>query len=224
MTFQPDTFGVKTEEYPLSRRLFLSTPPLGGFAPQSAAAGLIEFALSLKAQPAVREAGFIDQELEQSNAQGVRVAHAQNLPPAPARTDHQASADPGAALLRDIGGTARISTTLRFHANSTALDNKALNDIEVLAQFLRFLRETKSGRRLVFAGFSDSEGAVPRKVALSLERANAARQALVRKDPRNAEVIDARGYGPVLPVACNDSETGRDKNRRVEVWLGLRRQ
>jgi hypothetical protein len=98
MTFQPDTFGVKTEEYPLSRRLFLYTPPLGGFAPQSAAAGLIEFALSLKAQPAVREAGFIDQELEQSNAQGVRVAHAQNLPPAPARTDHQASADPGAAL------------------------------------------------------------------------------------------------------------------------------
>jgi len=210
MVFFPDVFGVKTEEYPLSRRLFLYTPSLGSFAPQSVAAGFIEYALSLKAQPVIRDAGFIDQALDQSNVQSTRVASSR--PPA--------APDPApAALMRDIAGTSRVSTTLRFRANSTILDNKALNDVDVLAQFLRFLRESKSRRRLVLAGFSDTEGSAAKNVALSLERAGVVRQALVRKDPHNADVIDIRGYGPTLPVACNDTEAGRDKNRRVEVWL-----
>jgi outer membrane protein OmpA-like peptidoglycan-associated protein len=33
------------------------------------------------------------------------------------------------------------------------------------------------------------------------------------------EDIEVRGYGELMPVACNDSETGREKNRRVEIWL-----
>ena len=27
------------------------------------------------------------------------------------------------------------------------------------------------------------------------------------------------GFGPVAPVACNTSDEGLSKNRRVEVWL-----
>lgn len=225
MVFPPDTFNVKTEEYPLSRRLFLYTPPLGNFAPQSLAAGLLDFSLSLKAQPVVRESGFIDQELEQSDSQVNRTSRA-NLKlqnPAPQGAAPRAAVDPAGALARDIVGTSRISTTLRFRTNSTALDNKALHDIEVVGQFLRFLRETRSPRRIVLAGFSDAEGGVARNVTLALDRANAVKQALIRKDPRNAEVIDIRGYGPELPVGCNDSDTGREKNRRVELWLSAAR-
>jgi outer membrane protein OmpA-like peptidoglycan-associated protein len=48
------------------------------------------------------------------------------------------------------------------------------------------------------------------------------RQALLRKDLQTARLIDTRGYGPALPVACNESEAGREKNRRVEVWLNSR--
>jgi phosphate transport system substrate-binding protein len=28
-----------------------------------------------------------------------------------------------------------------------------------------------------------------------------------------------RGFGPDLPVASNDTDEGREKNRRVEIWL-----
>jgi outer membrane protein OmpA-like peptidoglycan-associated protein len=36
---------------------------------------------------------------------------------------------------------------------------------------------------------------------------------------RGVERIDARGMGPNFPVASNDSEAGRQQNRRVEVVI-----
>ena len=213
MSFAASTFDVKTEEYPLSRRLFLYSAklPTGSFA-----AGLLEFAMSHSAQDIVRDSGFIDQELEiQPDRQLGRMADIQS-----ARTPGGIRA-PSITLVHDTQETSRLSPTLRFRFNSVALDNKALNDVEILAQFLRFLRETKSERKLLLVGFTDSVGALDKNMAVSLLRASAVRQALLGKlrDPQYARLLEVRGYGPDLPVACNESEFGRDKNRRVEVWL-----
>jgi phosphate transport system substrate-binding protein len=209
MTFAPSTFGVKAEEYPLSRRLFLYS---GKLPDASFAAGLLDFSLSMAAQPIVRNSGFIDQEPEwQSANQADRAADAQ--------LGRKGADDPAIMLARDIKNTSRFSATLRFRYSSTELDTKALKDVEVIAQFLVSLRQTKSEKKLILAGFSDSAGSVSRNIALSIERANAVRQALLRKDPQFAPLIDTRGYGPILPVACNETALGRDKNRRVEVWL-----
>jgi phosphate transport system substrate-binding protein len=214
MSFTPSTFGVKTEEYPLSRRLFLYT---GKLPEQSFAAGLLDFSLSVAAQPVVKETGFIDQALEwRAGHQLDRTASAQSARKLKAGPDA-----PFVTLVRDVQETSRISVTMRFRYNSIELDNKALKDVDVLAQFLEFLRQTKPERKVVLVGFSDTAGTVDGNIALSLERANAVKQALLRKlgDPRYARLIDVRGYGPALPVACNENEAGRDKNRRVEVWL-----
>jgi phosphate transport system substrate-binding protein len=230
MTFAPDTFSVKTEEYPLSRRLFLYSVKL---PEQSFAAGLLDFSVSAAAQSVVRDSGFVDQQLEwRAERQTARNADAQS-----ARKLKAGAGAPFVTLVRDVQETSRISTTLRFRSSSTELDNKALKDVGVLAEFLEFLRHAKSQansqarsdgkpdtgteRRVVLAGFSDSAGTVEKNITLSLERANAVKQALLRKlgDPQYAKLIDTRGFGPALPVACNESEAGRDKNRRVEVWL-----
>jgi phosphate transport system substrate-binding protein len=214
MSFAPSTFSVKTEEYPLSRRLFLYS---GKLPESSFAAGLLDFSLSFGAQPVVRDSGFIDRDLEwHAGRQSGRAADAQS-----ARKLKVGGGDPFVTLVRDVQDTSRISTTMRFRFNSTELDNKALRDVDVVAQFLQFLRQTKPERKLVLAGFSDSAGTVDKNIVLSLERANAVKQALLRKlgDPQYAKLIDTRGYGPSVPVACNENETGRDKNRRVEVWL-----
>jgi phosphate transport system substrate-binding protein len=214
MTFAPSTFSVKTEEYPLSRRLFLYS---GKLQEQSFAAGLLDFSLSLAAQPVVRNSGFIDQELEwRAGKQTERASDAKS-----ARKLTAGAGEPFVTLTSDVQETSRISTTMRFRYNSTELDNKALKDVDVLAQFLEFLRKTNQERKVVLVGFSDSAGTVDRNIALSLERANAVKQALLRKlgDPQYAKLIDTRGFGPALPVACNENDAGRDKNRRVEVWL-----
>jgi len=129
--------------------------------------------------------------------------------------------DLSVAWARDLKETSRISATMRFRYNSAELDNKALNDIDILTTFLRFMRETKSERKLLLVGFTDAIGTVGKNVILSLGRASAVRQALLGKlrDPQYAGLIEVRGYGSAFPVACNESEAGRDKNRRVEVWL-----
>jgi phosphate transport system substrate-binding protein len=36
---------------------------------------------------------------------------------------------------------------------------------------------------------------------------------------RGVRAVDIEAMGSALPVASNDSESGREKNRRVEVWL-----
>ena len=53
---------------------------------------------------------------------------------------------------------------------------------------------------------------------LSARRAEAVKFALVQRgvEPQR---IDARGMGPNFPVASNDSEAGRQQNRRVEVVI-----
>lgn len=214
MRFMPSTFDVKTEEYPLSRRLFLYS---GKLPEHSYAAGLLDFAISVEAQAIIRDSGFIDQELEGANRQVGRMTDADSV-----RKRKGVIAEPAAlTLARDIQETSRVSTTMRFRSNSVELDNKALRDVDTLAQFLQFIRESKSARKLVLAGFTDSVGAIDKNMTLSLERANAVRQALLRKlrDPWYARLIETRGYGPAIAVACNENEAGRDKNRRVEVWV-----
>jgi phosphate transport system substrate-binding protein len=214
MTFSPSTFNVKTEEYPLSRRLFLYSGPL---PEQSFAAGLVDFSLSKAAQAVVKESGFINQDLEwHSVGPTDRTAETRS-----ARRLQPGAGQPLITLAHDVEENARISATMRFRYNSVELDNKALKDVDVLAQFLQFLRQRTGGGKVVLAGFTDSAGTVDKNIALSLERAKIVKQALLRKlgDPQYDKLIDTRGYGPALPVACNEDEAGRNKNRRVEVWL-----
>jgi phosphate transport system substrate-binding protein len=89
-----------------------------------------------------------------------------------------------------------------------------VRDIERLAEFLN--QPENRGRKLMLAGFSDSRGSFGRNLGLSRNRAQA-----IAAELRKRNVIPAavEGYGPVAPVACNSSDEGLAKNRRVEVWL-----
>src|SRR5437660_697113 len=56
---------------------------------------------------------------------------------------------------------------------------------------------------------------------LAWKRADAVRRELVALGAqRYAKDVQVEGFGKVLPVACNETELGRQKNRRVEVFLG----
>jgi Outer membrane protein and related peptidoglycan-associated (lipo)proteins len=73
---------------------------------------------------------------------------------------------------------------------------------------------------LLIAGFADSLGSPEINRRLALERAEAVRNALLGVGVKlAADRIEVKGYGEIAPVACNDTEAGRSKNRRVEIWL-----
>lgn len=185
----PSSFTVATEGYELSRRLYLYLPVQGV---KPLAQEFVSFALSAAGQEAVRAAGFVDLTLR-ATATGA-------CQRCPARY---------AELSRS---SRRLSLDFRFRKGSAELDNRGLRDLDRLVAFLR----ENSQSRLVLVGFSDSRGSAPQNSRLSLERAKKISSEL---SERGVRAVDIEAMGSALPVASNESETGREKNRRVEVWL-----
>jgi outer membrane protein OmpA-like peptidoglycan-associated protein len=70
--------------------------------------------------------------------------------------------------------------------------------------------------RLTIEGHSDASGKAETNQTLSEQRANAVRDYLV-KQGLQAGSVSAQGLGISSPVADNNTEEGRQKNRRVEI-------
>lgn len=72
--------------------------------------------------------------------------------------------------------------------------------------------------KIVVEGHTDSAGSEETNRALSLERANAVRDALVENGVSD-DRISVEGLGETRPIADNASQAGRANNRRVEIVL-----
>lgn len=71
--------------------------------------------------------------------------------------------------------------------------------------------------KLYVVGHTDNVGALDGNMKLSADRAQAVVQALVKTHGIEAARLKSFGAGPYSPVASNDAEAGRAKNRRVEL-------
>ncbi|OEC32792.1 phosphate transport system substrate-binding protein [Pseudomonas cuatrocienegasensis] len=182
---------IATEDYPLSRRLFLYAVPTGK-SPWTEA--LLRFAHSSAGQAIVERTGFI----------------AQTLRTVPMQVDAGMPAD-YQALVRNAQ---RLSVNIRFQPGSAELDNKAQRDLTRLVEHLQTLG--KGGDEVVLVGFGDAKADPARAELLSRLRAMAVRRELARAEVYVQQVL---GMGAELPVAANDASAGRLRNRRVEVWL-----
>lgn len=192
----PTSLAVRTEDYPLARRLYLYARPK---AENSLAAEFLAFALSDAGQKIVEESGFVGQALAGAGVAPYRIAGVE-LP---------------APYARRTGGASRVPLNFRFRSGSEDLDNKALADLDRLAAFLK--DPANQGRPVLLLGFTDSVGEEGENRQLSNARAQEVGEQLAAK---GITAVETEGFGEALPVATNDAETGRRKNRRVEVWLG----
>ena len=214
-----NAFSIKTEDYPLARRLFIFTPyPLEGYARR-----LVNF---IKADDRA-DAAFALPPPGAGGEEGAEVPHpATDQQIETARDDHAGSehqretdADPSARRkFADMAAqTERLSITYRFAPGSEELDTKARQDIQRLA---RYLQKKPTQPQVLLAGFTDNIGSLSDNLELAWKRADAVRRELVALGAqRYARDVQVEGFGKVLPVACNDTELGRQKNRRVEVFL-----
>jgi phosphate transport system substrate-binding protein len=123
-----------------------------------------------------------------------------------------ADAPPGYA--NDVSGAAKLNIIFRFRPGSTQLDTKAQADMKRLVELLH--NSTYQGRHVLLFGFSDSLGGNRTNLRLSKQRAQ-----VVAEQLQNSGLVPSlvTGYGKALPVAANETEEGREQNRRVEVWL-----
>ena len=182
---------ISTEDYPLSRRLFFYLRPDES---NSWARALVEFAQSAEGQAIVTANGFIGQQV-----QAMRVAVDASQPRVYQRLAAQAQ---------------RLSVNFRFREGSAELDNKALHDLQRLLDYLK--ANDKQHRQLVLVGFGDPKSDPARAALLSKLRAMAVRRELARAGILPRDIL---GLGEQLPVASNQQDDGRLKNRRVEVWV-----
>lgn len=72
-------------------------------------------------------------------------------------------------------------------------------------------------RKLMVVGHTDNQGAAAHNIELSKKRADAVASVLQTQYGVAADRRLAQGMGRAAPVASNDSDTGRAKNRRVEL-------
>lgn len=186
----PTSFTVTTEDYALSRRLYFYTPPSPG---TPLVAELVSFAMSAQGQAVVRDAGFVDLTVGMHPGASCDA----QCPAAYAAATHHAK---------------RLSLDFRFREGSDEIDSRATRDLDRLTQTLR----AHPDATLLLFGFSDSSGGGTVNLALSRQRAKAIADELATRGITSVEI---EGYGPALPVASNATPAGRQRNRRVEVWL-----
>ena len=187
----PKRMEIATEDYALSRRLYLYAPALQSTSVRD----FVEFAQGPAGQALAERVGFIGQQLR---AEPVRVA--------PDMPDEYRALTEGAR---------RVSVNFRFGSGLTYLDGKALRDLQRLVGFLG--SDDMRGHEVALIGFSDAKEVSPiDAILLSNDRADYIAQQLNRA---GVPVRRVRGMADVSPVASNDGDPGRSRNRRVEVWV-----
>lgn len=204
---------IKTEDYPLTAPMFLYLPAR---RLPKLVREFLAYGRSPAAQTVIRRAGFVDQAAEEIpiNVQGDRFANAIRA----------AGPEIGLAQLQRmldvLTPMARLTISFRFEAGSARLDAQSRSNVQQLARALE--AGSYDARELLFAGFSDGDGPAGPNREIAMARANAVRTAVVSA----AETIDLSrvnfkvdGFGEALPMACDDSDWGRQVNRRVEVWV-----
>ena len=103
---------------------------------------------------------------------------------------------------------------LNFETNSTQLTADSQSTVTNLSQILIAYPTAQ----LQLSGHTDNTGAPDANQNLSLARANAVKQMLVDRGIA-ADRIATIGYGQDRPIASNDTEEGRAKNRRLELTV-----
>ena len=128
----------------------------------------------------------------------------------PTADDPRPSSTIAASL--DQGGSA-VLDDLVFASGAANLSD---GDYPSLAAVAAWLQANPDGT-IALVGHTDASGSLAANTALSERRAEAAAEMLVSRFDVDPARVEAKGVGFLAPRATNQTEEGRQKNRRVEV-------
>jgi phosphate transport system substrate-binding protein len=207
-------FAIQTEEHPLTLRWYhyaLATGTTSEFA-----RNVGQYIPTDAGQESIASRGLVTQQLQivPMQDQGARL-----LSTVLSGDTDRASNNVMRGYFDQASNARRISTSLRFLSGNATLDNKAEGDISRISEIVRS-NEYEGYEVLVF-GFSDSYGSMAANLALSERRAEAVKDVLLLDNPGYLDSAAVRSYGigPIAPVGCNETNEGREQNRRVEIWI-----
>jgi len=149
---------------------------------------------------------ILSNKLGQGEQFKVAVTYDKDLDPLAALPTPQECADEAATVLS--------KSKITFPPGSAEIDGQTATIMDALAKIL----EDCATAKLEIAGYTDSQGSEEGNRALSQARAEAVLLALQGRGVDVAN-ISAKGYGEANPIADNDTDAGREANRRIEFAL-----
>ena len=101
-----------------------------------------------------------------------------------------------------------------FETGKADIRPSSFRFIDEVAEYMRLKKDLV----IEISGHTDNVGTPESNLKLSQDRADAVRNYLIKKGVASGRVT-AKGYGDTQPVSSNDSESGRQQNRRTEVRI-----
>lgn len=120
------------------------------------------------------------------------------------------SAEECVEMINAAGNRRKIT----FAPSSSEIEDDALETIDAIAEILRDCQTVQ----IEISGHTDSQGREVMNEQLSQARADAVLNAIMARRVLTSN-LTAKGYGESQPIADNDSEAGREANRRIEFRL-----
>ncbi len=101
---------------------------------------------------------------------------------------------------------------LLFDTGKSTLQPGSEQELDNIAEILKAFPNVN----LKIGGYTDNTGSAAVNKQLSADRANTVMNGLIKRGIDKSR-LEAEGYGPEHPVATNDTEEGRQQNRRIAV-------
>ncbi len=194
----PNFFTVATEDYGLSRRLYLYTPT---HSKNTYIKDFISFALNQEGQKIVETNNLVDLNIRNFVS---RIAADQSVQDKKTFEQYR----------KAVENAKRLSLNFRFKRDGFELDNRGYRDLDRMVDYLKSYIDQDV--QVVLIGFTDSLGDYAYNYNLALKRA---RNVAEEFQARGISFIDILSAAEEVPVASNETPVGQQKNRRVEVWL-----
>lgn len=153
---------------------------------------------------------LLSAKLGEAQAYSVNVAYNEQLDPVADLPTPQECVDGVNAVLSE--------SKLTFAPGSADFEPGAGETLNSIAELLENCHEVP----MEIAGHTDSQGREEMNQNLSQSRANAVLNALMARRVLTSN-LTARGYGESIPIADNETEEGREANRRIEFTLVVSR-
>ena len=107
-----------------------------------------------------------------------------------------------------------INEKIQFAVNSDKIQEVSF---DLLTEVAKVIKDNPQIQKIEIQGHASAEGGDSHNMRLSDRRAKAVKKFLTgKKGGVTKDHLAAKGYGETQPIASNDTEDGREKNRRVE--------
>jgi OOP family OmpA-OmpF porin len=90
---------------------------------------------------------------------------------------------------------------------------------DLLNEVAQVIKDHPKIKKIHIEGHASAEGSDAHNLKLSKNRANAVMKYLTKQGGIAKDMLSAEGYGETRPIADNETEEGREKNRRVEFMI-----